>query len=96
MNMDTLLKTGNVFFDAILSAKTAQAKAEDIAVTVKANLPDSLTISDVELSIVIGNLLDYAIEACRAEAILHEHGGWVQYNSEEGAFISEFLVPVIE
>ena len=148
MNMDTLLKTGNVSLDAILSAKISQAKAENIAVTVKANVPDSLTVSDVELSIIIGNLLDNAIEACRmakgdrfiriymtmkgnmlyfsmmnasgekkikkgslfsshkdgmhgfglrrAEAILHEHGGWVKYNSEDGAFTSEFLVPAIE
>ena len=64
MNMDTLLKTGNVSLDAILSAKIAQAKAENIAVTVKACVPDSLTITDVELSILVGNLLDNAIEAC--------------------------------
>lgn len=148
MNVDTLLKTGNVSLDAILSAKIAQAKVENIAVTVKANVPDALTISDLELSIIIGNLLDNAIEACRtvtgeqfirifismkgtmlyfsmlnaagakkkktgslfathkdgvhgfglrrAEAILEEHGGWVKYNSEDGAFTSEFLVPAIE
>lgn len=148
MNVDTLLKTGNVSLDAILSAKIAQAKAENIAVTVKANVQDALTISDLELSIIIGNLLDNAIEACRtvtgerfirifismkgtmlyfsmlnaagakkkktgslfathkdgvhgfglrrAEAILEEHGGWVKYNSEDGAFTSEFLVPAVE
>ncbi len=32
----------------------------------------------------------------RAEAILKEHGGWCKYNSEHGAFTSEFLVPAIE
>lgn len=148
MNMDTLLKTGNVSLDAVLSAKLAQAKAENIAVTVKANVPDTLTVSDVELSIIVGNLLDNAIEACRmavgerfirifmsmkgnmlyfsmlnaasakrkktgslfathkdgvhgfglrrAEALIEEHGGWVKYNSEDGAFTSEFLVPAIE
>lgn len=148
MNVDTLLKTGNVSLDAVLSAKLAQAKAENIVVTVKANVPDTLTVSDVELSIIVGNLLDNAIEACRmavgerfirifmsmkgnmlyfsmlnaasakrkktdslfathkdgvhgfgllrAEAIIEEHGGWVKYNSEDGAFTSEFLVPAIE
>ena len=148
MNVDTLLKTGNVSLDAILSAKIAQAKAEHIAVEIKACVPDSLTITDVDLSIVVGNLLDNAIEAClgvtdkrfiriymtikgkmlyfsmlnsagkkkrkngslfpshkdgihgfglrRAEAILKEHGGWCKYNSEHGAFTSEFLVPAIE
>ncbi|MBD5456268.1 MAG: GHKL domain-containing protein [Lachnospiraceae bacterium] len=116
MNVDTLLKTGNVSLDAILSAKIAQAKAENIAVTVKANVPDSLTVSDLELSIIIGNLLNTAgskrqkrgslfitrkdgihgFGLRRAEAILKEHGGWVKYNSEDGAFTSEFLVPAVK
>lgn len=149
MHVDTLLKTGNVAVDAILSAKLSQAKAKGIAVTVKARIPDRLLLSDVELSIVIGNLLDNAMEACavsganapfirlymvmkrhmlyfsmlnsagdkltkrgtrfatrkggahgfglrRAEAILEKHGGWVKYNSEDGAFTSEFLVPALK
>ena len=147
-SVDTLLKTGNVSLDAILSAKIAQAKTDDITVTVKANVPDKLTITDVELSIIIGNLLDNAIEACktvekdrfirlyitlkgkmlyfsmlnsagekqkklgtlfatkkdgvhgfglrRAESIIEAHGGWCKYNSESGAFTSEFLVPAVE
>lgn len=65
MNVDTLLKTGNVSLDAILSAKIAQAKLDGITVTVKANVPDNLLLSDLELSIIVGNLLDNAIEACR-------------------------------
>ena len=149
MNTDTLLKTGNVSVDVILSAKIAKAKSKGINVTVKANLPDNLNITDVELSIVIGNLLDNAIEACttstdkepfirvylimksnmlyfsmlnssgdklkkdgslfnskkggfhgfglrRAESIIEKHGGWIKYNSEYGAFSSEFLVPAID
>lgn len=147
-SVDTLLKTGNVSLDAILSAKIAQAKNDDISVTVKANVPDKLTITDVELSIIVGNLLDNAIEACktvetdrfirlyiaikgkmlyfsmlnsagskqkklgtlfatkkdgvhgfglrRAESIIESHGGWCKYNSESGAFTSEFLVPAVE
>ena len=66
MHVDTLLKTGNVSLDAILSAKIAQAKKEQIAVTLQAAVPDQLTITDLELSIVVGNLLDNAIEACRS------------------------------
>ncbi|MCD8023171.1 MAG: GHKL domain-containing protein [Lachnospiraceae bacterium] len=151
LKTDTLLKTGNVALDAILSGKIAQAKAKQIEITVKANVPDQLTISDVELSILIGNLLDNAIESCeqlaetkdgspfirifigmkgemlyfsmlnsagakqkklsglfatgkaglhgfglrRAESIIEEHGGWCKYNSEDGAFTSEFLVPAL-
>ena len=135
--VDTLLKTGNVTVDAILSAKLAQARAAGIAALLQARCE--------KLSIVIGNLLDNAIEGCRsaagekflrlslrmkgdmlyfyllnsagkkqkkvgslfrtgktgahgfglhrAEAIVKQHGGWVKYNSEDGAFTSEFLVP---
>ncbi len=32
----------------------------------------------------------------RVEHILMEHGGWCKYNSEDGAFTSEFLVPALE
>jgi len=121
------------------------ARAAGIAVTAETNLPPELSLTDLELSIVIGNLLDNAIEGCRsaagekflrlslrmkgdmlyfyllnsagkkqkkvgslfrtgktgahgfglhrAEAIVKQHGGWVKYNSEDGAFTSEFLVP---
>lgn len=144
--IDTLLKTGNASADAILSSKIAQARLSGVQVTVKASIPESMAVSDVELSIVLGNLLDNAIEACqsvpgerfirlfitvkghmlyfsmlnsaaaklvrhgtlfktrkqglhgfglaRAESIIEEHGGWIKYNSEEGAFTTEFLVPI--
>ena len=146
--LDRELRTVDVSLDAILSAKTAQASAEGIEVSVRACVPDTLTFSDVELSILAGNLLDNAIEACRevsdgrfiriymtmkgkmlyfsmlnsagekrrkrgslfssrkegihgfglrrAQAILEEHGGWCKFNSEDGAFSSEFLVPAVE
>lgn len=145
-NVDTLIKTGNISADAILSAKIAQAKESGTDITIKAAIPDHLTLTDVELSIILGNLLDNAVESCRllpkdkrfiriyismkgtmlyfsmlnssgekkkkkgsifttnksgfhgfglsrAESIIEEHGGWCKYNSEDGAFSTEFLVP---
>ena len=130
---------------AALIRRIDEARAAGIAVTAETNLPPELSLTDLELSIVIGNLLDNAIEGCRsaagekflrlslrmkgdmlyfyllnsagkkqkkvgslfrtgktgahgfglhrAEAIVKQHGGWVKYNSEDGAFTSEFLVP---
>lgn len=147
--IDTLVKTGNVALDAILSGKIARAKDQHIAFTVKASVPEGLTLTDVELSILVGNLLDNALEACqktedapfirlymamkgkmlyfhmmnsagakqqksgslfstrkregfhgfglrRAKDILEAHGGWCSFNSEDGAFTSEFLVPAVQ
>ncbi|MBR4742749.1 MAG: GHKL domain-containing protein [Oscillospiraceae bacterium] len=65
-NVDPLVKTGNVSLDAILSAKLGQAKEAGISVNVKAAVPDSLTLTDVELCAVVANLLDNALEACAA------------------------------
>ncbi len=147
-HVDTLLKTGNVALDAILSGKLAKAKEQGIPITMKANVADELIISDVSLSIIIGNLMDNAIEACqksgtepfihlyismkgkmlylhmmnaagekkkkrsglfgsdknglhgfglrRTMTIIEENGGWCKFNSEDGAFTSEFLIPAIK
>lgn len=62
--VDTVLKSGNVKVDAILNSKLSLAKARDIQVTAKAVVPKSLSLSEVDLCVILGNLLDNAIEAC--------------------------------
>lgn len=62
--VDTVLKTGNVMADAILNSKLSLAKSKDIAVDATASVPEKIRISDTDLCVIIGNLLDNAIEAC--------------------------------
>lgn len=62
--VDTVLKTGNVMLDAILNSKLSLAKTNGIEVNVKAAVPKNLRIADVDLCVLIGNLLDNAVEAC--------------------------------
>lgn len=62
--VDTVLKTGNVMVDAILNSKISLLKAKDIAVNAKASVPPDLRISEIDLCVIIGNLLDNAMEAC--------------------------------
>ncbi len=62
--VDTVIKTGNVMADAILNSKLQSAEKLNVALNVKANIPEKLPLSDVELCAVMGNLLDNAIEAC--------------------------------
>ena len=50
--------------DAILNSKLSIAAAKNIKVKAEARIPVSLTVSELDLCIVIGNLLDNAIEAC--------------------------------
>lgn len=62
--VDTYIKSGNLMIDAILNGKLTMAKQKEIALNCKAKLPDKLTIEDVDLCVILGNLLDNAIEAC--------------------------------
>ena len=62
--VDTVIKTGNVMVDAILNSKISLAKSKDINVNAKAIVPKKLKILEIDLCVIIGNLLDNAIEAC--------------------------------
>jgi sensor histidine kinase regulating citrate/malate metabolism len=63
-SVDTVIKSGNVMVDAILNSKISLAMTKKINVNAKASVPEKLTISEVDLSVIIGNLLDNAMEAC--------------------------------
>jgi len=63
-NIDTVIKTGNVMVDAILNSKISVAASKKININAKALVPSELEISGIDLCVIIGNLMDNAIEAC--------------------------------
>lgn len=58
------VESGNVNLDAILNSKLSLAEKNGIEVDYKATCPAELSISDIDLCALIGNLLDNAVEAC--------------------------------
>lgn len=62
--VETTIRTGNKMADAILNSKMTLAAEKQITVKAEARIPVSLSVSELDLCIVIGNLLDNAIEAC--------------------------------
>ena len=62
--VDTLIKSGNVALDAILNSKMTLAKDRKIPLDVTAKAAEKLSLSDVDLCVILGNLIDNAIEAC--------------------------------
>ncbi len=62
--VDTVIKTGNLMIDAILNSKLSIFKANNISVNAKAIVPKTLKVNDIDLCVIIGNLLDNALEAC--------------------------------
>lgn len=57
--------TGNVSLDAILNSKLSIAEKEDIRINCKAETGENLSIEDIDLCVIIGNLIDNAVESCR-------------------------------
>lgn len=64
VKVDTVLKTGNTMVDAILNSKISLMHTKEIAVDATAKVPGELRIEDIDLCVIIGNLLDNAMEAC--------------------------------
>lgn len=67
-DINLLFNTGNINADAILNSKISLAIKKGIQVDYKAIVPEKLVVSDIDLCVVIGNLIDNAVEACEKVA----------------------------
>ncbi len=56
--------TGNVSLDAILNSKLSMAENAQIRVNCKAQIGENPAIEDIDLCVIIGNLIDNAVESC--------------------------------
>lgn len=59
-----LVETGNVSLDAILNSKLSYAQKQQISLHYKATVTPKLSVSDIDLCVLLGNLIDNAVEAC--------------------------------
>ena len=59
-----MVECGNVNVDAILNSKLSLAVEQGIEVNLKVSIPPVLPISDTDCCVLLGNLIDNAIEAC--------------------------------
>ena len=62
-SIDTIIKTGNIMIDSILNSKLSMAISQDISINAKGSVPRSINIAEIDLCVIIGNLMDNAIEA---------------------------------
>lgn len=63
-SINYLVESGNVNLDAILNSKLSYANTKEININYKATVPNILTLKDIDLCVLIGNLIDNAVEAC--------------------------------
>ena len=50
--------------DAILNSKLTLARRQKISVNCKVKVPEQIAVEDVDMCVILGNLLDNALEAC--------------------------------
>lgn len=62
--VDSYVRSGNGLLDAMLNSKLSIAESHRIHIDYKANLEEELSVHDIDLCIILGNLLDNSMEAC--------------------------------
>lgn len=62
--VDTVVKSGNAAVDAVLNSKLSLAVHKGAAVNVRAAVPEQIAPEDTDVCVLLGNLLDNAIESC--------------------------------
>lgn len=81
--VDTIIQTGNTMIDAIVNTKLTSAKNRGIELFATAIAPKTLSLEHVDLAIILGNLLNNAIEATSKET-----------SQQEDRFIRLYIAPM--
>lgn len=63
-NMNTIIETNHPVITALVSMKKNKAFEDNIDMRLYIDMPEEIPFDFIDLSIIIGNLLDNAIEAC--------------------------------
>lgn len=75
-NSASIIDTGNIALDAIISSKKALAESKLIDFNATVQIPQNIAIESTDISIIFGNALDNAIEAC--ERIADAGKRWIK------------------
>ncbi|MCD8118847.1 MAG: Spo0B domain-containing protein, partial [Lachnospiraceae bacterium] len=81
--IDFKYKTGNIGVDAILNSKLTLAEKHGIAVKCDAVLPGEIPVSQLDLCVILGNLIDNAVEACDKMAGGDGHADKDEHRNED-------------
>lgn len=79
--------TGKVSVDSLLNTKISQAKQSGIDIKITSFLTDNITVNDIDLCVILGNLLDNSIEACLKDKKSDKKTIYAQMLQDEGRMI---------
>lgn len=81
---ENLVWTGNRFLDFILNQKRQRAKDKGIRVVINSEIIPEWNLTENEISILFGNLLDNAVEACEK---MNSPDRWIEVSIKKRASI---------
>ena len=61
--VDSIIRTGNTMIDALVNTKLTVAQEQGVVLYATAIAPEKLSIANIDLAIILGNLLNNAVEA---------------------------------
>lgn len=67
-----IVKTGKTIIDALFNSKNIVAKSHNIKMDIEVGMEENFGVSDIDLCVILGNLLDNALEA-------NSNGGWIKF-----------------
>lgn len=83
--VDTIIRTGNTVIDALVNTKLTQARRKGVELDATALAPAQLSIDNIDLAIILGNLLNNAIEATTER---------INVNEDKERFIRLYIAPM--
>lgn len=86
-NVQKMKITGIVSIDSLLNTKISQAKQSGIDIKFTSFLTDHITVNDIDLCVILGNLLDNSIEACLVDMKSDKKAINAQMLQEDGRII---------
>lgn len=81
-----IIDSGNESVDSILNYKLTQIKSMNVDTEYEVSVPENLSISLFDINIVLGNLVDNAIEALKAVRADESKKLIIKINSKQGYF----------
>ncbi|HFI0464199.1 TPA: sensor histidine kinase [Streptococcus suis] len=81
--VDSIIRTGNTLIDALVNAKLTRAKQANVQIDASAIAPKEVGIPSTDLAVILGNLLNNAVEAT---SIMQE--------STNQSFIRVYIAPM--
>lgn len=73
IRINNIIDAGNPVLTAILNTKSTAAQRDKINMDTAIELPENIKIEPIDLSIIVSNLLDNALEACKSEDVENKH-----------------------